>query len=143
MGLSSRAEEEGVGKGGVWVYEAYEVKNKREKLRCLLLRRKKKNIIYIFMKLMKRKKRKTLHYSLLGDRVTRLHPPAIIGLCSDTHECVEGSLTAHFLEGIPDVGVDENSRVVGVLGLPRQATMTTPFTGLFIDASCNPRFSHG
>ena len=55
-----------------------------------------------------------------GDRVTRLHPPAIIGLRSDTHECVEGSLTAHFLKGIPDVGVDENSRVVGVLGLPRQ-----------------------
>jgi hypothetical protein len=37
------------GKGGVWVYEAYEVKNKREKLRCLLLRRKKKNIFFIFM----------------------------------------------------------------------------------------------
>ena len=32
------------------VYEAYEVKNKRQKLRCLLLRRKKKNIIYLFMK---------------------------------------------------------------------------------------------
>jgi len=28
------------------VYEAYEVKNKRQKLRCLLLRRKKKNIYY-------------------------------------------------------------------------------------------------
>ena len=52
-----------------------------------------------------------------GDRVTRLHPPAIIGLRSDTHECVEGSLTAHFLKGIPDVSVDENSRIVGVLGL--------------------------
>ena len=55
-----------------------------------------------------------------GDRVTRLHPPAIIGLRSDTHECVEGSLTAHFLKGIPDVSVDENSRIVGVFGLPRQ-----------------------
>jgi hypothetical protein len=32
------------------VYEAYEVKNKRQKLRCLLLRRKKKNIFYLFMK---------------------------------------------------------------------------------------------
>jgi hypothetical protein len=32
---------EGEGKGGVWVYEAYEVKHKREKLRCLLLRRKR------------------------------------------------------------------------------------------------------
>ena len=32
------------------VYEAYEVKNKRQKMRCLLLRRKKKNIIYLFMK---------------------------------------------------------------------------------------------
>ena len=31
-------------------YEAYEVKNKRQKLRCLLLHRKKKNIIYLFMK---------------------------------------------------------------------------------------------
>jgi hypothetical protein len=31
------------------VYEAYEVKNKRQKLRCLLLRRKKKNIFYLFM----------------------------------------------------------------------------------------------
>jgi hypothetical protein len=29
------------GKGGVRVYEAYEVENKRGKLRCLLLRRKK------------------------------------------------------------------------------------------------------
>ena len=38
---------EGEGKG---VYEAYEVKNKREKLRCLLLRRKKKIIYFIFMK---------------------------------------------------------------------------------------------
>jgi hypothetical protein len=31
------------------VYEAYEVKNKRQKLRCLLLRRKK-NFFYLFMK---------------------------------------------------------------------------------------------
>jgi hypothetical protein len=30
-------------------YEAYEVKNKRQKMRCLLLRRKKKNIIILFM----------------------------------------------------------------------------------------------
>jgi hypothetical protein len=35
-------------KGGVRVYEAYEVKHKREKLRCLLLRRKK-NFFFIFM----------------------------------------------------------------------------------------------
>jgi len=34
----------------VRVYEAYEVKNKRQKLRCLLLHRKKKNIFYLFMK---------------------------------------------------------------------------------------------
>jgi hypothetical protein len=39
---------EGEGKGGVWVYEAYEVKNKREKLRCLLLHREK-NFFSIFM----------------------------------------------------------------------------------------------
>ena len=31
------------------VYEAYEVKNKRQKMRCLLLRRKKKIIIFLFM----------------------------------------------------------------------------------------------
>jgi hypothetical protein len=30
-----------------WVYEAYQVKNKRGKLRCLLLRRKK--YFFIFM----------------------------------------------------------------------------------------------
>jgi hypothetical protein len=30
----------GRGQGGVRVYEAYEVKNKRGKLRCLLMRRK-------------------------------------------------------------------------------------------------------
>ena len=29
------------------------------------------------------------------------------------------------------------------LGFDLRATMTTPFTGLFIDASCNSRFSHG
>jgi hypothetical protein len=39
----------GRGQEGVRVYEAYEVKNKREKLRCLLLHRKKKNISLIFM----------------------------------------------------------------------------------------------
>jgi hypothetical protein len=33
--------------GGVKVYEAYELKKKREKLRCLLLRRKK--IFYIYL----------------------------------------------------------------------------------------------
>ena len=42
--------EEWVGGGRGRVYEAYEVKNKRQKLRCLLLRRKKKNIFYLFMK---------------------------------------------------------------------------------------------
>jgi len=35
---------------GVKVYEAYEVKQKREKLLCLLLRRKKIIYIYMFMK---------------------------------------------------------------------------------------------
>ena len=39
---------EGVGKGGVWVSLSYEAKNKRQKLRCLLLRRKKKNILFIY-----------------------------------------------------------------------------------------------
>ena len=38
-----------VGQGVVYVYEAYEVKNKRQKLRCLLLRREKKNIFCLFM----------------------------------------------------------------------------------------------
>jgi hypothetical protein len=39
---------ESEGKAGMvgWVYEAYELKNKREKLRCLLLRRKKKNMFF-------------------------------------------------------------------------------------------------
>ena len=37
-------------------YEAYEVKNKRQKLRCLLLHRKKKNIFYLFMKSLHGKK---------------------------------------------------------------------------------------
>ena len=41
---------EGWAEGEGQVYEAYEVKNKRQKLRCLLLRRKKKNIFYLFMK---------------------------------------------------------------------------------------------
>jgi hypothetical protein len=39
----------GGAQGRGWVYEAYEVKNKREKIRCLLLRRKKKIIFFIFM----------------------------------------------------------------------------------------------
>jgi hypothetical protein len=43
--VDRRAESEG--KGGVWVYEAYEVKNEREKLRCLLLRRKKNFFFYL------------------------------------------------------------------------------------------------
>ncbi len=38
----------GVAQGRGWVYEAYEVKNKRGKLRCLL-RRRKKNFFFIFM----------------------------------------------------------------------------------------------
>ena len=44
-----RAEGEGEGKGGVWVKLSYEAKKKGEKLRCLLLRRKKKIIFFIFM----------------------------------------------------------------------------------------------
>ena len=36
-------------KEGVKVYEAYEVKQKREKLLCLLLRRKKIIYIYIYV----------------------------------------------------------------------------------------------
>ncbi len=35
---------------------AYEVKNKRQKLRCLMLHREKKNIIYLFMKSLHGKK---------------------------------------------------------------------------------------
>ena len=58
-----------------------------------------------------------------GDRVTRLHPPTVVGLRSDTYECVKGSLTAHFLKGIPDVSVNESSRIVTVLVLPRQIIM--------------------
>jgi hypothetical protein len=55
-----------------------------------------------------------------GDRVTRLHPPTVTGLRSDTHEYVEGSLMAHFLKGISDVSVEEGSQIVRVLVLPRQ-----------------------
>ena len=46
VAIMNRQREEGEGR----VYEAYEVKNKRQKLRCLLLRRKKKNIFLLFMK---------------------------------------------------------------------------------------------
>ncbi len=63
-------EEEGGGVGEVWgdggvkVYETYEVK-KREKLRCLLLRREK-NFIYIYLCCdYFTGKRKTFHLSLL------------------------------------------------------------------------------
>jgi hypothetical protein len=46
-------------KGGVYVYEAYEVNKKGGTLRCLLLRRKKKNIFFTFMKsLLHREKKK-------------------------------------------------------------------------------------
>jgi len=44
---SGGGRERGGGTGAV--YEAYEVKNKRQKMRCLLLHRKKKNIFYLFM----------------------------------------------------------------------------------------------
>ena len=42
-------EAEGEGEGGVRGAEAYEAKNKKEKIRCLLLLRKKKNIYLLFM----------------------------------------------------------------------------------------------
>ncbi len=42
-------EGEGAGKGVVYAYEAYEAKKRGEKLRCPLLRRKKKNIIILFL----------------------------------------------------------------------------------------------
>ena len=41
--------ERGGERGRGSVYEAYEVKKKRQKMRCLLLRREKKNIILLFM----------------------------------------------------------------------------------------------
>ena len=41
--------ERGGERGRGSVYEAYEVKKKRQKMRCLLLRREKKNIICLFM----------------------------------------------------------------------------------------------
>jgi hypothetical protein len=47
---------EGVGEGGVRVYEAYEVKKRGGKIRCLLLRRKK-NFFYMFMKSLLHRKR--------------------------------------------------------------------------------------
>jgi hypothetical protein len=42
-------------KGGVWVYEAYDVKNIREKIRYLLLRRKK--IFFYIYDVIHRKKK--------------------------------------------------------------------------------------
>jgi hypothetical protein len=54
--------------GGGWVYEAYEVKNNREKLRCLLLRRKKKLLFYIYDVIVKQNfdERCSIHYSSAG-----------------------------------------------------------------------------
>jgi hypothetical protein len=45
-GRREGVEVRGGGRGRGAVYEAYEVKKKRQKMRCLLLRRKKKNIIF-------------------------------------------------------------------------------------------------
>jgi hypothetical protein len=47
-----------VGKGVVYAYEAYEAKNKRQKLRCLLLRRKKKTIFLFIYEVITWGKRK-------------------------------------------------------------------------------------
>ena len=55
-----------------------------------------------------------------GDGITRLHPSAIIILCSPSRELVESGLTAHFLKGCRDVGVDEGDRVIEVLSLSGQ-----------------------
>jgi hypothetical protein len=46
------------------VYEAYEVKNKRQKLRCLLLRRKKKYFLFNYEVITWEKilKRPSIHY---------------------------------------------------------------------------------
>ena len=38
-----------------------------------------------------------------GDGITRLHPPAIIILCSPSRERVESGLTTHLLKGCSDV----------------------------------------
>ena len=51
-------EGEGAGKGVVYAYEAYEAKNKRQKLRCLLLRRKKKTIFLFIYEVITWGKRK-------------------------------------------------------------------------------------
>jgi len=55
-----------VGGGWEWgrVYEAYEVKNKRQKLRCLLLRRKKKYFLFNYEVITWEKilKRPSIHY---------------------------------------------------------------------------------
>ena len=55
----------------VRVYEAYEVKNKRQKLRCLLLRRKK-NCFFIYEVITWGKEKKALLFSKsLGDSYFR------------------------------------------------------------------------
>ena len=53
---------EGEGKGGVRVYETYEVKIKRGKLRCLLLHRKKNFFFYIYHVITWGKKNSAIHY---------------------------------------------------------------------------------
>jgi hypothetical protein len=42
-----------------------------------------------------------------GDVITRLHRPIIIWLCSLARERVKGGLSAHFLKGRLDVGVEK------------------------------------
>ena len=46
VGAVEGRRERGGERGRGAVYEAYEVKKKRQKMRCLLLRREKKNIIF-------------------------------------------------------------------------------------------------
>jgi hypothetical protein len=55
-----------------------------------------------------------------GDDITRLYQSAIIRLCSPSRERVESGLTAHFLKGCSDVGVNEGDRVIEVLALSGQ-----------------------
>jgi hypothetical protein len=72
---------EGEGKGGVRVYETYEVKNKRGKIRCLLLRRKKIFYLHLSCDYFTGKKKNAPLFTT-SDWVSL--PQSVIGKCTMT-----------------------------------------------------------
>jgi hypothetical protein len=76
---------ESEGKGGVWVYEAYEVKNKREKLRCLLLSLEKEKYffnIYDVITSPEKEKSSANHYT---HTQTHTHTYTHVHTCTHSH----------------------------------------------------------